>query len=110
MNQEINTPHLATPCMCMLWGKLGVRTTPEIIHVQQRQTHTFETDSVEGGSVRSEGVRVRILAFCVDSMGESVPRSVPLNMDSWDFCPFFTARSLFSSTSHTAADFARQVD
>ena len=51
--------------MCTLWEKLGVRTTHEIIHVQQRQTHTSETDSVEGGVVRSEGVRVRILAFCV---------------------------------------------
>ena len=54
--------------MCTLWEKLGVRTTSEIIHVQQRQTHTSETDFVEGGGVRSEGVRVRVFGFLCEEL------------------------------------------
>ena len=36
-----------------------------IIDTYNRAKAESETDSVEGGGVRSEGVRVRILAFCV---------------------------------------------
>lgn len=69
-----------------------------------------ETVSLEVGGVRLEGSRCGNLTFCAETMGKSVPRSVPESIDSYDFCTFFATRSLFSSTSHTAADFARQVD
>ena len=105
------------PCPQGAWGQpssslglIRVKATHGTISTIKPKTHHSEPDSAEGGGVRSEGVRVMILAFCVSELRKSVPRSVPLIMDSWDFCPFFTARSLFSSTSHTAADFARQVD
>ena len=79
------------PCMCTLWEKLGVRTTPEIIHVQQRQTHTSETDSAEGGGVRSEGFRVRILAFCGRSSRKKYVRSTSSRVRIWSLVSFFRA-------------------
>ena len=38
--------------------------------------------TAKDGGVRSEGSRGGFLAFCVDTMGESVPRSVPQSTDS----------------------------
>ena len=77
---------------------------------RQKNRITLRGYSVDRTIDIVKNIFVRILVFCVSELRKSVPRSVPLNMDSWAFCPFFTARSLFSTTSHTAADFARQVD